>query len=89
MRAPVRGLAAAGAAAVTIEDQCFPGKKCTIVAGGGVRVVPREAAVRRVATAMVACKEAAVLDGHDVMLIARTDCRLSEGLDEAIARCVA
>mmetsp|Transcript_35334 Transcript_35334/g.81873 ORF Transcript_35334/g.81873 Transcript_35334/m.81873 type:complete len:224 (+) Transcript_35334:91-762(+) len=89
VRATVRGLAAAGAAAVTIEDQCYPGKRCTIVAGGGVRVVSREAAVRRVATAMVACKEAAVQDGRDVMLVARTDCRASEGLDEAIARCVA
>ena len=88
VRATVRGLAAAGAAAVTIEDQEWP-KRCTVVAGGGVRVVSRHAAARRVAAALAARDEARSMDGREIMVVARTDCRRAEGLEEAIARCQA
>ena len=88
VRRTVRGFAAAGAAAVTIEDQRFP-KRCTFAAGAGVRVVDRDAATRRVRAALRARDEALDLDGNDVLVIARTDCRRALGLAEAIERCVA
>lgn len=53
LRRTVHGFAAAGAAAVSIEDQQFP-KRCTFQAGSGVRVVDRDAAVARVRTALKA-----------------------------------
>ncbi len=84
VRATVRGLAAAGAAAVTIEDQRFP-KRCAVVAGAGVRVVDAEAARARVRAALAARDEAA----DEILVVARTDCRAALGLDEAISRCVA
>ena len=87
LRRTVRSFAAAGAAAVSIEDQAFP-KRCTFAAGTGVRVVDRDAAVARVRAALRARDEAKDA-GHDVLVIARTDCRAALGLDEAIARCAA
>ena len=87
LRRTVRGFAAAGAAAVSIEDQAFP-KRCTFAAGAGVRVVDRDAAVARVRAALRARDEAKDA-GHDVLVIARTDCRAALGLEEAIARCAA
>ena len=87
LRRTVRGFAAAGAAAVSIEDQAFP-KRCTFAAGTGVRVVERDAAVARVRAALRARDEAQDA-GNDVLVIARTDCRAALGLDEAIARCAA
>ena len=87
LRRTVRGFAQAGAAAVSIEDQAFP-KRCTFAAGTGVRVVDREAAVARVRAALRARDESRDA-GHDVLVIARTDCRAALGLDEAIARCAA
>ena len=74
-------------AQVSIEDQAFP-KRCTFAAGTGVRVVDRDAAVARVRAALRARDEAKDA-GHDVLVIARTDCRAALGLDEAIARCLA
>ena len=74
-------------AQVSIEDQAFP-KRCTFAAGTGVRVVDRDAAVARVRAALRARDEAKDA-GHDVLVIARTDCRAALGLDEAIARCAA
>ena len=74
-------------AQVSIEDQAFP-KRCTFAAGTGVRVVDRDAAVARVRAALRARDEAKDA-GHDVLVIARTDCRAARGLDEAIARCAA
>jgi 2-methylisocitrate lyase-like PEP mutase family enzyme len=53
-----------------------------------VRVVERDAAVARVRAALRARDEAKEA-GHDVLVIARTDCRAALGLDEAIARCTA
>ena len=88
IRRAVRGLAAAGAAAITIEDQCFP-KRCTIAAGAGVRVVSREQSMGRIKCALAARDEAREIDGNDVLIVARTDCRAALGLNEAIARCKA
>ena len=87
LRRTVRSFAAAGAAAVSIEDQAFP-KRCTFAAGTGVRVVDRDAAVARVRAALRARDESRNA-GNDVLVIARTDCRAALGLDEAIARCTA
>ena len=88
IRMTVRGLAAAGAAAVTIEDQVFP-KRCTYAAGTGVKVVSREASLARIRCALGARDEAKHLDGNDILVVARTDCRAAMGLDEAVERCVA
>ena len=87
LRRTVHGFAAAGAAAVSIEDQAFP-KRCTFQAGSGVRVVDRDEAVARVRTALKARDESRD-NGGDVLVIARTDCRAALGLEEAIARCEA
>ena len=87
LRRTIRGFATAGAGAVSIEDQAFP-KRCTFAAGAGVRVVDRDAAVARVRAALRARDEARDA-GHDVLVVARTDCRAALGLDEAIARCAA
>lgn len=89
MRRAIRGLAKAGAAAVSIEDQVFP-KKCTYSAGEkGAAVVSREASVARVKTALVAAKEAFEKDGNEVMIVARTDCRAGTSLNDALSRCLA
>eukprot|EP00562_Extubocellulus_spinifer_P001161 CAMPEP_0178478828 /NCGR_PEP_ID=MMETSP0696-20121128/4863_1 /TAXON_ID=265572 /ORGANISM="Extubocellulus spinifer, Strain CCMP396" /LENGTH=358 /DNA_ID=CAMNT_0020106213 /DNA_START=113 /DNA_END=1189 /DNA_ORIENTATION=- len=88
IRRTIRGLASAGAAAITIEDQVFP-KRCTIAAGSGVRVVPREQSLERIKCALGARDEARDLNGNDVLIVARTDCRAALGLEEAIARCKA
>lgn len=86
IRRTVRGLAAAGAAAITIEDQCFP-KRCTYAAGTGVRVVSRDQSLARILAAIGARDEAAHEDGNEVLIIARTDCRAALGLEEAVERC--
>ena len=86
MRRAIRGLAAAGAAAITIEDQVFP-KRCAYAAG--VRVVDREASVRRAKAALASRQEALEQDGNHVLIVGRTDCRASLGFDEALARCLA
>jgi len=88
IRRTVRGLAAAGAAAITIEDQTFP-KRCTIAAGAGVRVVSREQSLERIKCALAARDEAREIDGNDVLIVARTDCRAALGLEETMARCKA
>lgn len=88
IRRTIRGLAAAGAAAITIEDQMFP-KRCTIAAGAGVRVVSREQSIERIKCALAARDEAREVDGNDVLIVARTDCRAALGFEEAIARCKA
>jgi methylisocitrate lyase len=73
-----RLLAAAGAAGLIIEDQEWP-KRCGHMAGK--RVVAREEWLAKVR---------AVADlrgrGIDLVLVARTDARATDGLDEAIAR---
>lgn len=88
LRRAIRGLAEAGAAAISIEDQIFP-KKCTYRAGEkGAPAVTREASIARVKTSLAAAKEAFEQDGNEVLVIARTDCRAALGFDEALERCL-
>ena len=67
----VRAYEDAGVAAIQIEDQEFP-KKCGHTPGR--RVVPLDAAVRRVAVAAEARR------GDELLVIARTDARTTHGL---------
>ncbi|WP_066735187.1 MULTISPECIES: isocitrate lyase/PEP mutase family protein [Hyphomicrobiales] len=69
--------AQAGVAAVHFEDQVSP-KRCGQVAG--VKVIPAEAAVRRLRCAL----GARPADG--ILVIGRTDALAAEGIDEAIRR---
>jgi 2-methylisocitrate lyase-like PEP mutase family enzyme len=87
IRRTVRSFARAGAAAVTIEDQVFP-KKCTYAAGDGVRVVSRSECQDRIRAALEARDEARNVDGNDIMIVARTDCRAALGFEEALERCI-
>ena len=72
----VRAFAKAGAAAVQIEDQAWP-KRCGHTEGK--RVVPREEAVDRVKAAVDAAAGRA-------LVVARTDARATDGIEEALAR---
>ncbi len=74
----VTSYAAAGFAGVMIEDQEAP-KRCGHTRGK--RVVSRAEALSRVRAAVDARDE-----GADILLMARTDARATDGLDEAIAR---
>ena len=69
--------ARAGAAAIMIEDQVSP-KKCGHTRGKAV--VPYDEAVARVAAAVEAGR------AGDILILARTDARATDGLDEALAR---
>jgi 2-methylisocitrate lyase-like PEP mutase family enzyme len=73
----VRGYAAAGAAAIQIEDQVFP-KKCGHTPGR--EVVPVQDMVRKIQVAVEARPD------PDFLVIARTDARTAHGLDEALRR---
>lgn len=86
IRRTIRDFAAAGAAAVSIEDQIFP-KKCTYAAGSGVKVVSFEECKERIKIALAARDEARDIDGNDILILARTDCRAALGLEEAVRRC--
>lgn len=74
----VRGYADAGFAAVMIEDQVWP-KRCGHTRGK--QVVPRPEAIARIRAAVDAQRE-----GADILILARTDARASEGLNEALIR---
>jgi 2-methylisocitrate lyase-like PEP mutase family enzyme len=74
----VQGYAQAGFACIMIEDQVMP-KRCGHTQGK--RVVPREEALLRIQAAVDARNE-----GPDILIMARTDARATEGLEEAIAR---
>jgi 2-methylisocitrate lyase-like PEP mutase family enzyme len=74
----VRGYAQAGFAAVMIEDQVSP-KRCGHTRGKSV--VSREEAVARVQAAVDAREE-----GADILILARTDARGPDGLEEALWR---
>ena len=74
----VRGYASAGFACAMIEDQVSP-KRCGHTRGK--QVVPRDEAVARVRAAVDAREE-----GADVLVMARTDARATDGLDEALWR---
>ncbi|MDX1484678.1 MAG: isocitrate lyase/PEP mutase family protein [Alphaproteobacteria bacterium] len=78
VRRTVRGYAAAGFAAVMIEDQVAP-KRCGHTRGK--QVVAREEALQRIRAALDARDE-----GADILILARTDARATLGLDEALAR---
>ena len=74
----VRGYAQAGLAAVMIEDQVWP-KRCGHTRGK--QVVERAEAVARIRAAVDARRE-----GADILILARTDARATDGLDEALIR---
>jgi 2-methylisocitrate lyase-like PEP mutase family enzyme len=78
VRRTVCGYAQAGFACVMIEDQLAP-KRCGHTRGK--QVVGRDEALARIRAAVDA-REA----GADVLVLARTDARATEGLDEAIWR---
>jgi 2-methylisocitrate lyase-like PEP mutase family enzyme len=78
----VHGYARAGFACVMIEDQLAP-KRCGHTRGKAV--VSRGEALARMRAARDARDEARAA-GHDLLLMARTDARAGQGLDEAIAR---
>jgi 2-methylisocitrate lyase-like PEP mutase family enzyme len=80
MRRTVRGLEAAGAAAIQIEDQMWP-KKCGHMDGKVVE--PRDVALRKLDAALQARRDPATV------IVARTDARGPHGLDEALERCLA
>lgn len=73
----IRGYAAAGAAAVLIEDKQWPRQ---LGHQGAKLVVDREEARLRCRAAVEAAREAGVL------LLARTDARFSRGFEEALVR---
>ncbi|MBV8912304.1 MAG: isocitrate lyase/PEP mutase family protein [Acetobacteraceae bacterium] len=73
----VRGYAEAGAAGIQIEDQEFP-KKCGHTEYR--RVIPADDAVAKIRVAVDARPD------RDFLIVARTDARYSEGLDEALRR---
>jgi 2-methylisocitrate lyase-like PEP mutase family enzyme len=78
VRRTVEGYARAGFAAVMIEDQVAP-KRCGHTRGKAV--VTRDEAVERIGAA-VAARDA----GADILILARTDARATDDLDEALAR---
>ncbi len=73
----VRAYAAAGAAGIQLEDQEVP-KKCGHTEYR--RVIPRIDALRKIQVAVDARPD------PDFLIVARTDARYSEGLDEALHR---
>lgn len=77
----VAGYAAAGFAAVMIEDQVAP-KRCGHTEGK--QVVNRAEALTRVRSAVDARDE-----GADILILARTDARATDGLGEALWRATA
>jgi 2-methylisocitrate lyase-like PEP mutase family enzyme len=73
----VSGYIKAGAAAVQLEDQEFP-KKCGHTPGR--RVIPLDDMVKKIRVAVEARGDA------EIMIVARTDARTAQGLDEALRR---
>jgi len=74
----VKGYAAVGFACIMIEDQVAP-KRCGHTQGKAV--VGRAEAFERIQAAVDARAE-----GHDILIMARTDARYEHGLSEAIER---
>ncbi|MEM7191043.1 MAG: isocitrate lyase/PEP mutase family protein, partial [Pseudomonadota bacterium] len=74
----VKGYARAGAAAIMIEDQLAP-KRCGHTRGK--QVVGRDEALDRIKAAVDARDE-----GEDILILARTDARHTNGLNEALTR---
>ena len=73
----IRAYARRGAAAVLIEDKKWPRP---LGHSGAKLVVERDAAILRCRAAVEACRE------EGILLLARTDARISRGFDEALAR---
>jgi 2-methylisocitrate lyase-like PEP mutase family enzyme len=73
----IRTYARRGAAAVLIEDKIWPRP---LGHGGAKLVIDRDAAVLRCRAAVEACRD------EGILLLARTDARVSRGFDEALAR---
>jgi 2-methylisocitrate lyase-like PEP mutase family enzyme len=73
----IRAYARRGAAAVLIEDKVWPRP---LGHNGAKLVVERAAAILRCSAAAEACRE------EGILLLARTDARISRGFDEALAR---
>lgn len=73
----VKGYERAGAVAIQIEDQEFP-KRCGHTLGR--RVIARDDMVRKIRVAVEA------RESRDFLIIARTDARTSNGLDDALRR---
>ena len=78
----VRGYAQAGLAAVMIEDQVWP-KRCGHTRGK--QVVERAEAIARIRAAVDA-REELRRAGSDILVLARTDARATDGLEEALVR---
>ena len=72
----VRAYGRAGAAAILIEDKITP----RALTAAGKPCLPREEARMKLRAAVQAAKESGIL------ILARTDCRPTQGIDEAVAR---
>ena len=72
----VRAYGRAGAAAVLIEDKITP----RALTSAGKPCLPREEARMKIRAAVEAAKDSGIL------ILARTDCRPTQGIDEAVAR---
>jgi 2-methylisocitrate lyase-like PEP mutase family enzyme len=72
----VRAYGRAGAAAILIEDKLTP----RALTAAGKPCLPREEARMKIRAAVAAAKESGIL------ILARTDCRPTQGIDEAVAR---
>ena len=72
----VRAYGRAGAAAVLIEDKITP----RALTAAGKPCLPREEARMKIRAAVEAARESGIL------VMARTDCRPTQGIDEAVAR---
>jgi len=72
----VKAYGRAGAAAVLIEDKITP----RAMTAAGKPCLPRDEARIKIRTAIEAAKESGIL------VLARTDCRPTQGIDEAVAR---
>lgn len=72
----VRAYGAAGAAAILIEDKITP----RALTAAGKPCLPRDEARMKIRAAIEAAKESGIV------ILARTDCRPTQGMDEAIAR---
>ncbi|MEZ5851929.1 MAG: isocitrate lyase/PEP mutase family protein [Hyphomicrobiaceae bacterium] len=72
----VKAYGRAGAAAVLIEDKITP----RALTSAGKPCLPRDEAVMKIRAAVQAARESGIL------VLARTDCRPTQGIDEAVAR---
>ena len=72
----VRAYGRAGAAAILIEDKITP----RALTAAGKPCLPREEARMKIRAAVEAAKE------FGILILARTDCRPTQGIDEAVAR---